>query len=411
MMKHIASFLLVLFIPALALGTPAKAPGAIRIGALYASSGPFASSSLPQYHGLQFWVNQVNKSGGVLVKAYGKRIPIKLIAYDNQSKTSLAGTLYSQLLTRDKVNMLVADFGSVLTSVAVPLARVHRTLLFDVTGTSARFFTPGNPYIVLTSLPTSGIWPTTLANFLIHRKIRRIALLYSTNDFDDSQAKTLRRKLKAAGITPVYDHGVPSNTSSYAVLIHGIAARRAEAVIELGYPNNDIAFLQDLKASGVHFNLVFTVFPGQLLSLMKKNVGDKVLTWTYTYPTPPLLKHRRINYGPTLADFISSYTRDTRREVNFLTIAGYNAGLIIQKTLETSASLKPLAMRRAIGKFSGRIKTLNGLFKVNTEGAQIGETLPVGQLQRVNGKLRMEVVYPLKVKTAEARYPAPRPTH
>ncbi|AOU99212.1 amino acid ABC transporter substrate-binding protein [Acidihalobacter yilgarnensis] len=393
----------------LAAGTAAaaEAPHEIKIGTLYAGSGPFASSSQPQYAGLEYWVKEMNAQGGVYVKAFHKRIPVKLIAYDDQSQTGLAGTLYNQLLTRDHVNLLVADFGSVLTSVAVPLARVHRTLLFDVTGTSAKFFTPGNPYIVLTSLPTSGVWPTTLAEDLIHNHPGRVAVLYSTNDFDQSQAETLKQKLDAAGQKPVFFRGVPSNTSSYGALLHSIAATKPDTVVEFGYPNNDIAFLQDIKAGGMHFNRVFTVFPGQLLSLMEKNVGVDGLAWTYTYPTPPLLRYNQVNYGPGIDAFSKAYGKATGHEVNFLTVAGYNAGLVIQKTLDEAQSLKQADLRKAVTGFSGKLDTLDGHFKINDMGAQIGETLPVGQLQPHGGKIEMKVVYPHAMATGKAVYPAP----
>lgn len=385
----------------------AASPREIRIGTLYASSGPFSSSSLPEYQGLLFWVHQVNGQGGPYIRAYHKRIPIRLIAYNDQSQTGLAGALYNQLLTKDHVRMLVSDFGSVLTSVAVPLARVHHVLLFDVTGTSSRFFNPDNPYIVLTSLPTSGVWPDALAGFLIHQKIRRVAMVYSTNDFDASQAETLRHRLQEAGVKLVYDHGVPSSTSTYSILIHRIAMVNPSAVIEFGYPDNDLAFLQDLASNDVHFKMVFTVFPGQLLHLFKANLGRKLLAWVYTYPTPPLLAHTRINYGPALQAFVREYEQHTGRPVNFLTVAGYNAGLVIQRTLAVSQSLKALAMRRAINGFSGRLKTLDGEFKVKNDGSQIGELLPVGQLQLVRKGLRMTIVYPEPLATGTARYPAP----
>ncbi len=77
------------------------------------------------------------------VKAFDKKIPLRLIAYDDQSNTATAATLYNQLITQDKVDLLVADSGSVLTSVAVPIARDHKMLLIDQTGTGAAFFTPG----------------------------------------------------------------------------------------------------------------------------------------------------------------------------------------------------------------------------------------------------------------------------
>jgi branched-chain amino acid transport system substrate-binding protein len=394
---------------ALALGLGlalAAAPSAITIGTLYASSGPFASSSLPEYQGLKFWVQQVDQSGGVYVEAFHKKLPVKLVAYDDQSSTTLATTLYEQLITQDHVNLLVSDFGSVLTSVAVPIAKEHKVLLLDVTGTGASFFTPSNPYIVLTSLPTSGVWPESLASFLIHKKIQRVAIVYDANDFDASQNQTLVSRLTAAGIHPLYDQSVPTSTSSYTALLHSIAARNPEALIEFGYPNNDIAFLQALENSGLHFNMVFTIFPGQLYDLLLKNVGVNGLRYTYTYPTPPLLQYnRQVNYGPTIQEFTKMFQKATGSAPNFLNVAGYNAGLIIQKILATAPSLSQLALRKAAQEISGKIFTLDGLFKINAEGAQIGESLPVAQLQPSGQGLKVVKVWP--EPAGMAIYPAP----
>ncbi|MFI5369275.1 MAG: ABC transporter substrate-binding protein, partial [Spirochaetia bacterium] len=122
------------------------APREITVGTLYASQGAFAVSSMPQYQGLQFWADQVNKNGGAIVRAYGTKIPVRIVAYNDNSTTATASTLYNQLITQDKVNILVADFGSVLTSIAVPIAKNNKMLLFDPTGTGASFFTTDNPY-------------------------------------------------------------------------------------------------------------------------------------------------------------------------------------------------------------------------------------------------------------------------
>ncbi|MCY0902883.1 MAG: ABC transporter substrate-binding protein [Firmicutes bacterium] len=184
----------------------AKAPApVITVGTLYAGSGAFATSSMPEYQGLQFWVNQVNATGGVMVKATHRKEKIKLVAYNDESDVSTATNLYNQLITQNKVNILVSDFGSVLTSIAIPI-------------------------------------------------------------------------------------------------------------------------------------------------------------------------------GLTLPQFEAKFTQATHSTVNFLNVAGYNTGLIIEKTLETSPNLSQLGMRDAISKFSGHITTLDGKFKVDASGAQLGEYLPVGQL-------------------------------
>ena len=64
------------------------APDAITVGTLYASSGAFAAISMPVYNGLKLWVNDVNAHGGLYVKPYDKKLPIKLVSYDDQGSAS-----------------------------------------------------------------------------------------------------------------------------------------------------------------------------------------------------------------------------------------------------------------------------------------------------------------------------------
>jgi branched-chain amino acid transport system substrate-binding protein len=46
----------------------ADAPAEIKLGTLYASSGRFASISMPVHYGLKLWMEQKNAEGGVYVK-------------------------------------------------------------------------------------------------------------------------------------------------------------------------------------------------------------------------------------------------------------------------------------------------------------------------------------------------------
>src|SRR5258707_8514059 len=113
---------------------------------------------MPVHNGLKLWVDQKTADGGVFVKAFDKKLPIKLVAYDDQSNTATASTLYNQLITQDKVDLLVADSGSVLTAPAVAIARDRKMFLFDQTRTGASFFSNGNPYIALMADPVSTVW-------------------------------------------------------------------------------------------------------------------------------------------------------------------------------------------------------------------------------------------------------------
>ncbi len=391
------------------IGAHAAAPAQITIGTLYASTGAFAVASQGQYEGLKFWAAAVNKDGGLFVKAYGKKIPVKIVAYDDQSSTSTATTLYNQLITQDKVDVLVADFGSVLTSVAVPLAAEHHMLLIDPTGSGANFFTHKTDYLADVSIPSSAVWPIPLAKYLLKQDIKRVAIVYGANDFDASQAQTMKAQLAKGGITPVYYHGVPTTESNYTVLLHTIKAANPQAVLEFGYPPNDIAFLRSLSQSGLHFDMTFTVFPGQLLALMEKNVGADGLAYTYTYPTPPLVQYAKVTYGMNTAQFVDAFQASHAKAPSFLDAAGYNTGLIVQDMLGKAPAFTQKSFHDALlHDISGKTTTLLGPFRINANGAQLGQPFPVAQMVPQGKAVKFVVVYPQSHATGKPVYPAPK---
>jgi branched-chain amino acid transport system substrate-binding protein len=388
--------------------TSSSAPSQITIGTAYASSGSFATSSVPELDGLKLWISLENAKGGIYVGAYHKRIPVKLIALNDQSNPSTAGVLYNQLITQDKVNILVADFGSVLTAPAVTIAQAHHYLLFDQSGTGIPFFTPGNPYIVLCDLPVSSIWPDPLANFIIDHHIKNVAIVYGGNDFDGSQAETLHAKLMAAGVHLVAYEEVPTSTSSYSTIISSLAAQHPGAVLELGYQPNDTAFLQQLESSGVHFPMVFTVFPGQLLSLFESQLGKAGLQYTFTYGTNFFNTYTNVSEGLPTKAFLAKLSATYPSAVNTLGLLGYNTGLVIEAALRNATSLSQLALRNALTEVSGHLTTVDGTFAINSEGAQVGELLPLAQLFPGSGNaVELKPVTPPAPSIASAVYPAP----
>jgi branched-chain amino acid transport system substrate-binding protein len=379
------------------------APSEIKIGALYASSGPYASISMPVFDGFKLWVDQVNASGGAEVKAFGKKIPIKLIAYDDQSSTATAATLYNQLITQDNVDLLVADSGSVLTSVGVPIAKEHKQFLFDVSGTGAAFFTADNPYIALMADPVSTIWPHYISDYLgdegAKAGIKTVAILYSTNDFTGTQAAALKGFFERDGkVKVVYYQGVPTSTSNYTVLINNIASLNPDAVLELGYVGNDIAFLRNLQDSGDQFRFVFTIYAGTEKEEIEKNVGIPAMTNIFSYV--PASNYEYIpNFGMTLTQFrdawLKQYPAGSNVAFGANAVYGYMTGLVIDRTLASAKSLDQMDIHDAVFALSGQLKTLDSTFVLRKDGAQIGEVTPLGQLQAAGAKeLDLVAVYP-----------------
>jgi branched-chain amino acid transport system substrate-binding protein len=403
---------LILAAPAFA----ADAPAEIKIGTLYASSGRFASISMPVFTGLKIWADQKNAEGGVYVKAFDKKIPIKLVAYDDQSNTATAATLYNQLITQDKVELLVADSGSVLTAPAVAIARDHKMFLFDQTGTGASFFSKDNPYIALMADPVSTIWPKPIADFITRDGpalgIKKIAILYSTNEFTGTQANAFRKFVKDSGapIEIVYDQGVPTETTNYTVIINNINNTNPDAVIHLGYAPNDIAFLRNLQDVGLKFKMLFCIYPGIETELLEKNVGEKGLEHVFTYVPSSELDYP-VEFGMNLKQYRAAWDKvnaDGKVEFGFNAVAGYTTGLVLEKTLSVATSLDQMELRNAVFSLSGKLKTLDGTFALDEMGGQIGELTPLGQLALDDqGHLKFVSVYPHETATGKPVYPAP----
>ena len=93
--------------------SPAGQP--IRIGSTLALTGPLSATALTHKLVGEIYVEQLNKRGGLL----GRRVEWSV--KDDQSKPELARTLYEQLVTSDKVDLLMGPYatGAILSAMGV----------------------------------------------------------------------------------------------------------------------------------------------------------------------------------------------------------------------------------------------------------------------------------------------------
>src|SRR5664279_6235413 len=101
----------------------------IRIGSTLALTGPLSATA--QIHKLvgEIYVEEANKKGGWLGR------PLEWIVKDDQSKPDLARTLYEQLITVDKVDLLLGPYatGNILSAMAVA-QRYNKMLIHHTFG-------------------------------------------------------------------------------------------------------------------------------------------------------------------------------------------------------------------------------------------------------------------------------------
>jgi len=85
---------------------PAAGPDFIVIGTTAPQTGMFAGFGESAVWGAQAAVDDINALGGVFVKEFNRKIPVKLIAVDTESDPAKVGPLAESLILNDKVNLL-----------------------------------------------------------------------------------------------------------------------------------------------------------------------------------------------------------------------------------------------------------------------------------------------------------------
>ncbi len=85
-----------------------EAPSEIVLGSTVGLTGSGAGFGQGGAFGLQAAVDDINKLGGVYVKEYDKKLPVRLVILDNESDPVKAGTLAENLMVSEKVNFLVS---------------------------------------------------------------------------------------------------------------------------------------------------------------------------------------------------------------------------------------------------------------------------------------------------------------
>jgi ABC-type branched-subunit amino acid transport system substrate-binding protein len=108
---------------------PAQSSDPIRIGSTLALTGPLSATALVHKLVGDIYVDDLNSRGGLLSRK------VEWLVKDDQSKPDVARTLYEQLVTSDKVDLLMGPYatGAILSAMGVA-QRYNKMLIHHTFG-------------------------------------------------------------------------------------------------------------------------------------------------------------------------------------------------------------------------------------------------------------------------------------
>jgi branched-chain amino acid transport system substrate-binding protein len=329
-------------------GAPAFAQD-IVLGASVQLTGPVANTGRYYKDAYEFAVDKINAAGGVKIGSEKRKLALKL--YDNQSDVNLSVRQYTQLVSRDKVNLLLGPFASNFALADSAVSEKYRIPMVQGGGASDQIFSRKFKYIFGTLAPASNYFGSTVAMLKqLDPAPKTIALLYADDAFDVSVAQGTRSLLKKAGLDVVLDERYSSNATDFNSLLSRIKSVHADAVLVAGHETEILNFVRQAKSLAVAPKMYsFTV--GVPSEDFRKALGkDANFAFGMTAWLPNAsLKDR---WFGDAAQFAAAYKAKYGYDPDYHAASGVADVEALAQAIENAGSVDPQKVRDAIAKLN-----------------------------------------------------------
>jgi len=231
--------------------TWAEDPKEIKIGATIALSGRF-KGLVGRFDTLgDEWAGLINERGGIYVKEYGKKLPIKFVVYDDASKPENARKFYEKMATDPSINFFLGPFSSFISNAATTVAAKHQIPMQMAEANDAVLFETQNYWRVGSLVPAEDEWERLV---LIYKKkggVKTFATVSMDTLHNKGATRGFEADLKKAGFEVVYSGIAPPPTKNFVPMITKLRKANPDVVcIEALSPAFTIGFLKQMREAG-----------------------------------------------------------------------------------------------------------------------------------------------------------------
>src|SRR5688500_7777579 len=206
--------------------------GPVKVGMSMPQTGSLGAGGQAALLALRMWVEDVNKKGGLLNRQ------VELIAYDDQTNPANVPGIYTKLLDVDKVDLLIAPYGTVPTAPIMPLVKQRGLLLMGNFSFQVNAKVQHDMWFNNAPWNDASSWSDGFFRAGQKAGAKTVAVLAADNDFAQNLANGARDLAKNGGIKSVCDQSYPPTTADFASLIRGVRTAKADLVFGRSYPND-----------------------------------------------------------------------------------------------------------------------------------------------------------------------------
>lgn len=202
----------------------------IRIGASLPLTGEFSQGGLDTQRGYETWVEMTNEAGGLL----GKRVEI--VVRDDATQQETAVSNYNNLISQEKVDLLLGSQSSLLNIPASAIAEKNKMLFVCPSCGSPDMFSRGFKYIFFSqqavATDQAKVFAEWIAKLPPEQRPKTAAYPSLDDPFAGPVVDGAEKILSAAGIRTVYKDQHPATTKNFDSVVNAMRDAGAEMVVQ-----------------------------------------------------------------------------------------------------------------------------------------------------------------------------------
>ena len=202
----------------------------LKIGASLPLTGEFSQGGLDTQRGYETWVELTNEAGGLL----GKQVEI--VVKDDATQQETAVSNYNNLISQDKVDLLLGSQSSLLNIPASAIAEKNKMLFVCPSCGSPDMFNRGFNYIFFSqqaiATDQAKVFAEWIANLPPEQRPKTAAYPSLDDPFAGPVVEGAEKILSAAGIRTVYKDQYPATTKNFDSVVNAMRDAGAEIVVQ-----------------------------------------------------------------------------------------------------------------------------------------------------------------------------------
>ncbi len=391
---------------AFALTGAALAQQPIKIGIGISQTGTLGGGGKAALLALRMWVDDVNARGGLLKRK------VELIAYDDQSSAATTPGIYTKLLDVDKVDLLIAPYGTVPTAPIMPLVKQRGLLLMGNFSFQVNHTVKHDMWFNNAPWGDASSWTQGFLQVGQKAGAKTIAFIAADQEFAQNLANGAKTVAKQSGLKTVYEQNYPPSTVDFSSMIRAIRASKPDMVFICSYPNDSVAIVRAINEIGVgpSVKLIGGGMVGLQFTPIMESLGSSLNGIVNYTSYAPGMKY------PGIDDFLKRYSaKAAEAKVDplgfYLPPFNYAIGQVLEQAVTATKSLDSKTLAKYL--HSHEFKTIVGPISWGPDGERAKPAVPMIQfrnladknVEQFRGPGKQVILYPPQFKSGDPIVP------